>query len=165
MSVAADVLWKRFCEAEDEFFAARMALVKSGEDLEPLIGVAMGDPGRRPTALRLLEILPEAASRNHLQALVVQATGSQRDIAAARRVLGRIDREWLRENIELAVACVFRVDGDDDEWTYRRVAELYQELQEPRLLAEHLRRCSEHRTSEVREIADDFRSRTPGTPL
>lgn len=155
MTEPIDVLWQRCCVGEDEFFAARVALLESGADLTPLIASALSTPSRRHTGLRLLELLPESASRSHVGALVALASWAHGDIGLVRAVLMRVDRAWLLENIEAHVAPILG-SGDDEE--YRRVAELYEHLGESDLLAKHLQRCAEHSNPDVREIAADFRT-------
>lgn len=155
MSEPVDALWRRFCAAEDEYFAARVALLKSGVDVTPLIATALSDPSRRVTGLRLLEILPEAASRLHLNALVALASWAHGDMGLVRELLARIDRTWLLANLNAPVASILGA-GDDEE--YRRVAELYKHLSERELLAKHLRLCAGHTSPDVREIAEDFRA-------
>ena len=155
MSEPVDALWRRFCAAEDEFFAARTELIKSGANLTPLIATALSDPSRRHTGLRLLEIFPETSSRLHLVALVALASWAHGDIDLVRALLARIDRAWLLAHLEAPVASILGT-GDDEE--HRRVAELYKHLGERELLAKHLRVCAAHTSSDIREIAEDFRA-------
>ncbi len=151
MSDEVEDLWKRLCEAEDAFYAARMALFASEADFEPLIDAALPLPYRRGTALRLLEILPEVESRRHLASLVSLASVGHASIGLVRSVILRIDREWLLDRVESHVLPMLDTGGEEE---YRRIAELYEQLGGG-LLAEHLSRCAKHADADVREIASD----------
>jgi len=144
-------LWADLCEAENAFYAARMALYRDVQDLHALIENALKVVAQRGTALRLLEIRPEQDIRRHLATLVYLASVGHCDIALCRSVLLRIDRDWLIENIDAHVVEVLR-NGDDEE--YRRFAELYQ-LLDADLLRAHLDRCACHPSEDIKEIAED----------
>jgi hypothetical protein len=152
-------LWVDFCTAETSFYDARMALIGHVQDLPNIINKALPVPSQRGSALRILEILPEERSRQHLQQLVDLASIGHSDIELCRSVILRIDREWLVENIDSHVSRILDESGEEE---FRRIAELYK-LLDSRLLKIHLERCANHMDAEIKEIASDFTSNTSTT--
>jgi hypothetical protein len=146
-------LWQAFCAAEDQFYVTRMALAREVKDLHKVLASALKRPGQRGTALRLLDIRPVAEIREHFATLVELASVGHSDIGLVRRVLLKLDAAWIVANIE-AHAAPLLAAGDDEE--YRRIAELYSDLDRA-LLDRHLDRCAVHDNPHVREIAADFR--------
>jgi len=130
-------LWETFVRSENDFYKARMALLSSARDLSALIASALNNANERGTALRLLAILPEESVRFHARKLVELASVGHSDIGASRFLLLKILKE-----------------GTEEE--YRRIAELYRDLDDE-LLRRHLARCAASSNIEVREIAADFR--------
>ncbi|MGE7943594.1 hypothetical protein ACQKNB_16060 [Lysinibacillus xylanilyticus] len=61
-----------------------------------------------------------------------------------------------RENIESYIEQIPISEPDDEEWKYRRVAELYVQLGFEKLLNSHLSFCSNHHSLEIKEIAEDY---------
>ena len=149
-----DELWERLQASEAAFHSARMALLKESRDVSALGTAALLDPSHRGTALRLLEILPAAESQKPLVQLVSLAAVGHSDIDLCRRVLLRMDHDWLVQHIDAPAALILEQGGGEE---YLRLAELYRTL-DATLLRVHLERCASHSDSEVREISADFRS-------
>jgi hypothetical protein len=145
-------LWMRFHAADTSLNDARMALLQGAVDIAAIIATALSRASERGSALRLLLTLPEVQSRKHLHELVGLASVGHSDIGLTRSVLGRIDRAWLSEQITSHVDAILN-NGTDEE--YRRIAELYQEL-DLDLLKAHLALCAKHRNPAVQEVAADF---------
>jgi hypothetical protein len=98
-----------------------------------------------------MKILPEPRVRLHIPQLARLASVGHSDIALVRDVMNtKIDRRWLVENIDGYIVPILKAARDEEE--YRRIAELYQEL-DADLLRRHLARCAAHASDEVREIA------------
>jgi hypothetical protein len=149
-------LWSELCAADDRYFEARMALVQRAGDLDGIIGRALDKPSERGAALRVMKILPEERVRLHLQQLARLASVGHSDIALVRDVMmTKMDRRWLVENLDRHVEPILAKAEDEEE--FRRIAELYQQL-DPDLLKTHLARCASHANEEVREIASDSAS-------
>lgn len=146
--------WNDLCAADNRYFETRMALVRGAHDLDGIISRALGKPAERGAALRVMSILPEARIRLQLQQLAGLASVGHSDIALVRSMLtDKVERRWLVENIDRHVEPILKAATDQEE--FRRIAELYQQL-DPDLLKAHLARCAAHANEEVREIASDF---------
>lgn len=138
----------RLCAAETAFYAQRMSVFRKVAALSGVLARALAIPTQRGCALRVLEIRPEPAIREHVGALVGLPCWAHADTQLVRSVLLRIDRAWLVEHID-SIACEFLLA---DEEPYRRIAERY-ELIDPGLLNRHLDRCARHDLAEIRELA------------
>lgn len=133
-----------------------MALVQLAGDLDGIISRALDKPSERGAALRVMEILPEQLVRPRIQQLARLAAVGHSDIALVRDVITtKIDRRWLADNLDRCVQPILA--GAEDEEEFRRIAELYRQL-DPGLLKTHLARCASHANEDVREIASDFAS-------
>jgi hypothetical protein len=149
-----DRLWREVHAAESAFIRARVAFVRGAHDPTSVLRRALGRPPERGTALRVLELLPESFSRPLLDTLVASASVGHADVGLVRSVIGRIDRAWLLGEIEAHVRTQLATGGEEE---YRRLAELYEELDET-LWRQHLDRCAVHADPAIREIAEDARA-------
>lgn len=129
-----------------------MTLLREAQDLKSLLETALGNPQERGGALRLLLILGEKEIREHVKSLIRIASVGHSDIALAREVILRLDKDWLLNIIESHVAPVLETGGEEE---FRRLAELFK-LVDTKLLHKHLEQCAAHPSPEVREIASDF---------
>ena len=149
-------LWDDMCAADRRYFETRMALVQGADDLDGVISRALDKPAERGAALRVMKILPEPRTRLRIQQLARLASVGHSDIALVREVLTtKLDRRWVVENIDGCVEPILETAEDQEE--FRRIAELYQQL-DLALLKAHLARCAAHEDEEVQEIAADFGS-------
>ena len=147
-------LWNELCGADSRYSEARMALLQGAEHLDAILGRALHKPAERGAALRVMKILPEPRARVHIQQLAHLASVGHSDIALVREILmTKLDRRWLVENIDRYVEPILATAEDEEE--FRRIAELYQQV-DPELLTMHLARCASHPDEEIRDIATDF---------
>ena len=112
----------------------------------------------RETALRLLVQMPPSIPV--LLSLLFEVMEAAIDssylptIALAREILSKYQTEQeVRSNIQL-IAKGYLVT--QDEWHYRRIAELYDLLNYEEELADFLRLCKASANVEIQEISDDF---------
>ncbi|MBA3462801.1 MAG: hypothetical protein H0T46_22790 [Deltaproteobacteria bacterium] len=124
-----------------------------------LIDRALGIPHERGTALRVLAISVESKVLGHMSRLVALAAVGHSDIALVRSIIVSVRKDWLLANIEpLVVPLLDQGTGEE----YRRIAELYEQI-DPVLLQSHLARCAAHHDEEVREIAYDYTTSPVGS--
>jgi hypothetical protein len=64
------------------------------------------------------------------------------------------NREWLMEHIEQEVTPLLIRGGEEE---YRRIAELYAEIDVP-LLERHVRRALAHCNQDIQEVGQDFQT-------
>ncbi len=75
-------------------------------------------------------------------------------IGLARGVLHRYKNEsWVRSNIQTSATTYL---AGNDEWHYRRIAELYESLNYEEELTSFLSLCKANANLEIQEIAEDF---------
>lgn len=88
------------------------------------------------------------------QLIKIALDGSPTNIQIARNVLSMIDKNWLLAQIYEPIHNELMINND--EWNYRRTAELLSYLDLPSILKLHLENCKAHSNIEIQEIAEDF---------
>ncbi|UOQ51602.1 hypothetical protein [Hymenobacter cellulosivorans] len=150
--------WVRFLQAEEAFFTCRQEVVQDetalGHDLQQALASIEG----RETALRLLAetTLALAVVQPLLADLVATALDSSNltAIGLARQVLARYKAEaQIRSTIPQLAS---RYLAENDEWHYRRLAELYGGLNYEEELTDLLMLCQAHPNAEIREIRANY---------
>jgi len=148
--------WFRLQKAQDEYFASYSAFVQDEVIMMSDFGVALAS-GDRETALGILvKVLPRVELIGPLLADIIDAaidSGRIPTIMSAREVLQNYkDEPWVRSAIRTSVASYL---VENDEWHYRRIAELYKVLNYREELASFLLLCQVNDNPEIQEIADD----------
>jgi hypothetical protein len=146
-------LWQNVLGAYRNVAISRYAFFHQARDKAPLIRKALKER-ERTTALRyLLDVYDEEVLKELLPDLLKLASVGHSDVVLAREAILSIrDRAWLLETID-PIARKLLEAGDEEE--YRRLAELYEDL-DTNLLQRHLERCRSHPDPDVREVAEDF---------
>lgn len=162
---ADDLLWQRLVDAERRYYAANMelynartALLNSDADVLVLVRRALSYPPEWAPALRLLLQLDESRRREMFPMLVELASTAHGNIQLARDVLLSLDRQWLLEHIPAEIERILRQSATYEE--YRRFAELLDMVRSP-YLATLVEKAAMSTDPDIREVADDYRDRTP----
>jgi hypothetical protein len=150
--------WLRFRQAEEELCTSRAALQLDKETLVNDLKQALVSPNDRQTALELLVYLhPDVTVLLSLLHEVLDTaidSGNYTAIDLARQVLAKYQAEPLiRSTIPLLVAHYL---ADQDDWHYRRIAELYVLLNYQEELTSFLWLCQASPNVEIQEIRNDF---------
>jgi hypothetical protein len=148
--------WLRLCEAEQAYRARQHEFRQDPEALALDLQQALVYDNF--TALRLLADLHlsvELVAPLLPTVLDLALDSSSPDrIDLARTVLGQYrDNPWVRTTIYTLAESYLPAN---DDWHYRRLAELYTELRYEEELATLLARCQTSEEAGIREIADDF---------
>lgn len=119
---------------------------------------ALTRAGHNQTALRLLvEMQPRvdiiATLLPGIMDLAIDSSNLN-SIGLARAVLYHYKNEsWIRSNIQTSTKTYL---AENDEWHYRRIAELYESLNYEKELTSFLSLCKANANLEIQEIAEDF---------
>ncbi|UOQ69188.1 hypothetical protein [Hymenobacter volaticus] len=156
--MAYSTKWLRFRQAEEEYYTSRYDLLQDKAALVDNLHQAFARPQDRDTALRLLEqMTPDRAVLEPVLAQVVDTAIDSTDITAiqlARQILLLYHAEpWVRSTLPLIITPYLAAQ---DEWHYRRIAELYALVHYDEELACFLLLCQASTNAEIREISDDF---------
>jgi len=117
---------------------------------------AIRSPVEQPEILMLLELLPYSWSLP-LVPEVMDCAENARYADRARALLGRIPFAKARELVATEVAR--RLDaGPDDDWVFRRMAELLDYLGYYEELSDLVRRADASNDPDTRDVGDDYRS-------
>jgi hypothetical protein len=149
--------WLEVCRTEREYFEARMRFFRSAKDPVGILRDALSRPAERGTALRVLAGMDERTIRALLPDLVLLASHVNRDLYAARGIIQRFERSWLRSELPRILDDILE-DASDEE--YRRLAELLRGMDEPDLLSRLTIRARTTDDPAIREVADDFDPQT-----
>ena len=150
--------WLRLREAEDNYFTCLDDFMQNEEEMVNDLKKALAEAGDKETAMRLLlDRRPEVALMTQLLPAIidiaVDSTGFT-GIRLARALLRKYrDELQIREDVRLLVATYL---AGNDEWHYRRIAELYEVLDYQEELADFLLLCQANANLEIQEIADDY---------
>jgi hypothetical protein len=101
-------------------------------------------------------LLPDAIKQAVFDTLIDLASVGHADIGLCRAVIKSLPRAWLIEHVEAAAEPILR-RGEDEE-AYRRLAELYCDIDEG-LVHRLVQRAARSSNAFVREVADDFGAR------
>lgn len=148
--------WLRLREAEEEYRARHYDFMQDKEQMVVDLRKALADDNI--TALRLLaDMKPEVdALRLFLPAIVDLAIDSSSPdrIVLAREVFAQYkDDSWVKINIQKLVVSYL---AGNDEWHYRRIAELYVALSYKEELAVFLVLCQANSNVGIQEISSDY---------
>lgn len=148
--------WLRLCEAEQAYFARQYEAMQNQEALALDLQQALVEDNF--TALRLLAAIQpgvELVAPLIPQVLDIALDSSSPDrIGLARTVLGQYRADpGVRTTIHTLAS---RYLPANDDWHYRRLAELYTELRYKEELATLLALCQTSDNADIREISDDF---------
>lgn len=151
--------WLRFRAAEDNFFTCRQDFgMRDEEAVITDLHEALASPYDMDTALRFLQaFLPRAAFLEPLLPKIVDTAIDSSHITSiglARDVLSNYKDEPVVKSA--IVGLITDYLAANDEWHYRRIAELYEQLDYKDELAGFLALCRASDNWEIREISDDF---------
>lgn len=150
--------WLRLCEAELAYRIRQQEALRDEAQLVFDLEKALATPGENITALgmwaamtpsleRITPLLPEVVD------FAIDAT-SPEHIVLAREVL--FQYKWQPEFKQHLLPLIARYLPANDEWHYRRIAELYAHLQYRAELAAFLVLCQASDNVEIQEVSDDF---------
>jgi hypothetical protein len=122
--------WLQFCKTEKECFTYRFKLVQDEKALAHDLKKALQGAGDNQIALRLLlEVKPKSAVVKPLFPDIINwavDSGNLTSIDLAKNVLLSYSKEyWVREVLQSEVK---KYMADNDDWHYRRIAEIYKLL-------------------------------------
>lgn len=151
--------WLRFRKSEDEYFYCRHAFMQNNETVVNDISTALALADDNETALRfLLEMTPKTSVIILLLPKVVEIAIDSTNLNAiklSRDILLHYKNEpFVRSNIN---TCLGSYIAGNDDWHYRRIAELYKLLNYNEELVAFITLCQESDNIEIREVGDDFR--------
>ena len=149
--------WLRYCEAKNEYFTARYEFMQDKKQMMSDLQQAMASGGNNETALRLLlEMKPKVSIVTLLPKILniaIDSSGPSK-IELARNVLCIYkDEASMKEKVLTVVSEYLPAN---DEWHYRRIAELYELLQYKKELADFILLCKSNENLEIQEVGDDF---------
>lgn len=130
----AQTLWHDLIDKEQQFFAARIALLESGINLEALIDRALMDPDQRGAALRQLTFLQEPRLRQFVPTLLDIALKDQRFAQPVRRLIRSLDEDWLAGQLPRVIELFLGKELPESEVEGQRTAAFLYAL-DPRLHA------------------------------
>ena len=150
--------WLRFSKVEDEYFICRYNLMQGKEALADDLKLALLHPHHRETALRLLvDCKVEIAVVLPLLSSIADTaidSGNMNAIALAREVLLEYKDDVQARDIVRNTATTYL--ADNDEWHFRRTAELYELLGYEAELASLLVLCQLSSDSDIQEISKEY---------
>ena len=151
-------IWEEFKTTQNDFYLKKGQLLGKN-NIITIVREAFKDPNDNIAVLRLLQtfVYNEIEIIKQVMPELVDGslTGNPTTIYFSRKVISLIDRNWLASQLEHFVKSI---PVNEEEWVYRRTAELYTYLNLSELLSRHLDFCKSHQSEEIREIADDFSS-------
>lgn len=147
-------LWKRVCDAQQEFEHARYLFFNKAKDKVGVLMRALHIVKMARHALQYLNwTVDEELKKKLLPDLLKLASVAHNNTVLSREIILGIDeRQWVVDRID-SMALEILSEGDDEE--YLRIAELYAELDND-LLNKQLERCRSHHDPEIRDVARYF---------
>lgn len=150
--------WLRLCEAELAYRVCQYEVLQDEAQLALDLKKALAIPLENITALRMWAAMqPSFESITPLLPEVVDfAIDATRPdhIVLAREVL--FQYKWHPELKNYLLPLIARYLAANDEWHYRRIAELYTYLRYREELAAFLVLCRASDNVEIQEVGDDF---------
>ncbi|MBH8560557.1 hypothetical protein [Hymenobacter negativus] len=148
--------WLRLCESEEAYRMRQYDVMQEKKQLALDLEKALVEDNL--TALRLwtalepgIEILMPLLSR--VLDLAIDSSDPNK-IGLARKVLFQHKKDpGLRNQLQQLIALYL---ANNDEWNYRRIAELYTHLQYKEEMAAFLVLCRANDNIEIQEISDDY---------
>lgn len=120
-----------------------------------LISKSLGAVETKRSGLQALLMVDPYLTLEVLDQVVAIAAQSHRDALLARQVVGRLDRDTVREQLRSIILNRLG-EADDDE--YRRLAELLRHIGDASTLDELTARALASTDPKIREVGDDFKS-------
>ena len=150
--------WLRLCEAQLAYRIRQYEALQDEEQPALDLEKALADVGEILTALRMwADMIPSIERITPLLSQVLDLAIDSSDpekTVLAREVLFQYKLEPELKNYLLPL--IVRYLADNDEWHYRRIAELYTHLQYREELAAFLVLCRASDNVEIQEVSDDF---------
>lgn len=148
--------WLRLCEAAQEYHVRQYEFKQDQEVMIRDLKKALLEDSL-PALQLLVALEPEVAIVAPLLSTVLSLaidSSSPDKIVSARAVLGQCKEDpWVRNTIQTLVAGYLPAQ---DDWNYRRIAELYEALSYKEELAAFLLLCQASENTDIQEISDDF---------
>ena len=148
----------RFRESADKLFACRYNFMQDKKEVVKDLKIALARAGDNDTALRLLrDMNPNAGIIMPLLSEIMDNaidSSNLNAIGLARDVLNNYKHEPLVKNNIRILAMGYL--AANDEWHYRKIAELYKLLNYKENLVKFMTLCKANSNLEIQEIADDF---------
>lgn len=150
--------WLRLCEAELAYRIRQHESLQDEEQLALDLEKALADVGETLTVLRMwTDMIPGFERITPLLSQVLDLAIDSSDpekIVLAREVLSQYKAEPELKSYLLPFIARYLVGND--EWRYRRIAELYTRLEYREELAAFLVLCRASDNVEIREVSDDY---------
>ena len=150
--------WLRLRKAENDYFTCQYNFMQNEEEMVNNLKRALTKAHDKETALRFLLEMQLKATLSILLLpeildLAIDSTGLD-GIRLAKEVVSIYKNEpQIKESIKSIVNSYL---ASNDEWHYRRIAELYKLLSYKEELTDFLLLCQANSNWEIQEIADDF---------
>lgn len=153
--------WLRLSKAEDEYLAAQYEVIQDEERVVKDLLNALSSIDDRRVALRLLSYMPlSISSIIHLLLEIVGIavdSSNPTEIKLARETLCIYkDDPLIRNAINTYVSSYL---SQNDDWNYRRTAELYETLSYKEELTNFVLICLSSNDLDIKEIGDDYRNK------
>lgn len=150
--------WIEFRKSEDEYFARRYDFMQDEGTVVNDLDIALSTVSDNETALRfLLETIPSfsiAIIILHKVTDIAIDSSNSSTIAMARKILFNYKDESLTKQI-IKISVNNYLD-DNDDWHYRRIAELYKFLNYKEELTEFALFCLANIDLEINEVGREF---------
>ncbi|TVT41810.1 hypothetical protein FNT36_10330 [Hymenobacter setariae] len=150
--------WLRFCKAEEEYFASRYDFVQNEMLMVSDLNLGLANASHNDTALRLLlEVRPRVEVILPLLPIIINLavdSSSYYRIELAQEVLHNYKSESRARSTILTLVSTYL--DENDEWHYRRIAELYELMSYEEELTDFLALCRANANLEIQEIQEDF---------
>ena len=145
-------IWQRLVDSHLEFCQAIQEFYSEGVDRVSLMRDAFRKGGGIATAVY---VLPRVKTQELQQLFddLVRISTTARYAGTAREAIRSLPREWVLLNIEKAAEPILQQDAT--EYEYRRILELYSEL-DHQLTYKLAQRAAEHSDEEIREAGEEF---------
>jgi hypothetical protein len=147
-------IWERLVQSHLAFSLASQEFLSEGIDRVAIIRQALQGNSRN-TAIYILQWLPTSELQQVFDQLIFLSSSEHGGIISVRRAILSIPKDWLLENIELAVEPYLQ-NGTGEE--YRRFLELYTYI-DAQLTRRLALRALEQQDLDTRAVGQDFMDR------
>ena len=150
--------WLRLCEAELAYRICQNEVLQDEEQLALDLEKALATAGDIIPALRMCAAMKPGIERitpllSQVVDLAIDASSPEQIVLAREVLFQYIADPTLKKHLLPLIA---RYLPDNDEWHYRRIAELYTHLQYREELAAFLVLCRASDNVEIQEVSDDY---------
>lgn len=150
--------WLQFCKAEDEYLNNLHALMQNEERMIDDLDIALSLADDNETALRfLLGMTPKLSVVLPLVSKIVNLSVDSSNLSTielSRAVLHLYkDDSSIKTNIKNSIISYLAYN---DDWHYRRIAELYKLMGYEKELNSFVILCQANENLEIQEIGNDF---------